>query len=62
MALDPRAYTIAPLEIERGDDYAFQAGEVCGHNVVIATLPAGRDGLGCDAGGHLRQGPNLGWS
>jgi nucleoside phosphorylase len=28
--------------MQRGDDYVFQAGEVCGHNVVIATLPAGQ--------------------
>jgi hypothetical protein len=26
----------------RGDDYVFQAGDVCGHNVIIATLPAGQ--------------------
>jgi hypothetical protein len=29
--------------MQRGDDYVFQAGEVCGHNVVIATLPAGQE-------------------
>jgi hypothetical protein len=28
--------------LQRGDDYVFQAGEVCGHNVIIATLPAGQ--------------------
>lgn len=27
----------------RGDDYVFQAGDVCGHNIVIATLPAGQE-------------------
>lgn len=27
----------------RGDDYVFQAGEMCGHNVIIATLPAGQE-------------------
>ena len=27
----------------RGDDYVFQAGDICGHNVVIATLPAGQE-------------------
>ncbi|KAF2231522.1 hypothetical protein EV356DRAFT_490220 [Viridothelium virens] len=27
----------------RGDDYVFEAGEVCGHNVIIATLPAGEE-------------------
>lgn len=25
------------------DDYLFYAGEMCGHNVVIATLPAGQE-------------------
>ncbi|KAM3550089.1 hypothetical protein ARSEF4850_008515 [Beauveria asiatica] len=29
--------------MQRGDDYVYQAGEVCGHNVVIATLPAGQE-------------------
>lgn len=29
--------------MQRGDDYVFQAGEVCGHHVVIATLPAGQE-------------------
>lgn len=28
---------------QRGDDYIYQAGEICGHNVVIATLPAGQE-------------------
>lgn len=27
----------------RGDDYVFQAGDVCGHNIIIATLPAGQE-------------------
>ena len=27
----------------RGDEYVFQAGDVCGHNVIIATLPAGQE-------------------
>lgn len=27
----------------RGDDYVFQAGDICGHNVIIATLPAGQE-------------------
>jgi nucleoside phosphorylase len=27
----------------RGDDYVFQAGDMCGHNVIIATLPAGQE-------------------
>ncbi|UKZ63159.1 uncharacterized protein TrAtP1_004389 [Trichoderma atroviride] len=25
-----------------GNDYVFQAGDVCGHNVIIATFPAGQ--------------------
>ncbi|KAI2464766.1 purine and uridine phosphorylase [Annulohypoxylon bovei var. microspora] len=29
--------------IGRGDDYVFQAGDMCGHNIVIATLPAGQE-------------------
>jgi nucleoside phosphorylase len=29
--------------IGRGDDYVFQAGAVCGHNVIVATLPAGQE-------------------
>ncbi|KAI1374413.1 purine and uridine phosphorylase [Hypoxylon crocopeplum] len=29
--------------IRRGDDHIFQAGSMCGHNVVIATLPAGQE-------------------
>jgi nucleoside phosphorylase len=29
--------------MERGDDYVFEAGQVCGHDVVIATLPAGQE-------------------
>lgn len=28
----------------RGDDYVFLAGDLCGHNVIIATLPAGQEG------------------
>jgi nucleoside phosphorylase len=27
----------------RGDDYIFQAGDLCGHNIIIATLPAGQE-------------------
>ncbi|KAJ3496979.1 hypothetical protein NLG97_g2256 [Lecanicillium saksenae] len=26
-----------------GDDYTYEAGEICGHNVIIATLPAGQE-------------------
>ncbi|EKJ70317.1 hypothetical protein NXS19_004924 [Fusarium pseudograminearum] len=29
--------------VSRGDDYVFQAGSMAGHNVVIATLPAGQE-------------------
>lgn len=29
--------------IRRGDDYVFQAGEINGHNIVIATLPEGQE-------------------
>ncbi|KAM3487753.1 hypothetical protein MY3957_008950 [Beauveria namnaoensis] len=31
------------FSMQRGDDYIYQAGEVCGHNVIIATLPAGQE-------------------
>ncbi|KHN98862.1 tetratricopeptide repeat domain-containing protein [Metarhizium album ARSEF 1941] len=31
------------FSLGRGDDYVFHAGDVCGHNVVIATLPAGQE-------------------
>ncbi|KAK9442360.1 tetratricopeptide repeat domain-containing protein [Metarhizium brunneum] len=31
------------FSLSRGDDYVFHAGDVCGHNVVIATLPAGQE-------------------
>ncbi|KAK2593249.1 hypothetical protein QQS21_009048 [Conoideocrella luteorostrata] len=29
--------------LQRGDDYIFQAGDICGHNVIIATLPADQE-------------------
>ncbi|KAL3294453.1 ankyrin repeat-containing protein [Colletotrichum asianum] len=29
--------------VSRGDDYVFHAGSMCGHNIVIATLPAGQE-------------------
>ncbi|CAH0034532.1 unnamed protein product [Clonostachys rhizophaga] len=46
--LDKRHQGRFPLR--RGDDYIFQAGEVCGHNVVVATLPAGQEyGVGSAA-------------
>ncbi|RYP37899.1 hypothetical protein DL767_002771 [Monosporascus sp. MG133] len=28
--------------VSRGDDYVFHAGSMCGHNIIIATLPAGQ--------------------
>ncbi|RYP93106.1 hypothetical protein DL770_000763 [Monosporascus sp. CRB-9-2] len=28
--------------VTRGDDYIFHAGSMCGHNIIIATLPAGQ--------------------
>lgn len=28
--------------LSRGDDYLFLPGDMCGHNIVIATLPAGQ--------------------
>ncbi|KAI0910019.1 purine and uridine phosphorylase [Ustulina deusta] len=31
------------FQMDRGDDYIYQAGEMCGHNVIIATLPAGQE-------------------
>ena len=29
--------------MDRGDDYVFRAGDMCGHNVIIAALPAGQE-------------------
>jgi hypothetical protein len=34
---------IGKFPVSRGDDYVFQAGDICGHNVVITTLPAGQE-------------------
>src|SRR5687767_11804630 len=39
--LDERHHGRFP--VDRGDDYIFQAGAMGGHNVVIATLPAGQE-------------------
>ena len=39
--LDNRHHGRFPMS--RGDDYVFQAGDICGHNVIIATLPAGQE-------------------
>jgi nucleoside phosphorylase len=41
LMLDHRHQARFPLS--RGDDYVFQAGDICGHNVIIATLPAGQE-------------------
>ncbi|KAI0110882.1 purine and uridine phosphorylase [Nemania sp. FL0031] len=36
--------------LSRGDDYVFIAGDMLGHNIVIATLPAGQEyGIGSAA-------------
>jgi len=49
--------------MSRGDDYVFQAGDMCGHNVIIATLPAGQEyGTGSAAAlaGQVKKSfPNL---
>ncbi|RTE83521.1 hypothetical protein BHE90_001898 [Fusarium euwallaceae] len=29
--------------VSRGDDYVFQAGDINGHNIIIATLPEGQE-------------------
>ncbi|TQV93583.1 kinesin light chain 1 and [Cordyceps javanica] len=34
---------VGRFPMQRGDDYVYMAGEMCGHNVVIATLPAGQE-------------------
>lgn len=31
------------FRLEHGDDYLYKAGDVLGHNAIIATLPAGQD-------------------
>jgi nucleoside phosphorylase len=36
----------------RGDDYVFTAGEICEHNVIIATLPTGQE-YGAGSAGAL---------
>jgi hypothetical protein len=36
--------------VDRGDNYVYMAGDIDGHNVVIATFPAGHDyGVGSAA-------------
>ncbi|RKK76432.1 hypothetical protein BFJ71_g16945 [Fusarium oxysporum] len=39
--LDERHHGRFP--VDRGDDYVFQAGVMGGHNIIIATLPAGQE-------------------
>ncbi|KFA78071.1 hypothetical protein S40288_05424, partial [Stachybotrys chartarum IBT 40288] len=39
--LDKRHHGRFP--VSRGDDYVFYAGSMAGHNIVIATLPAGQE-------------------
>lgn len=41
--------------MRRGDDYVFQAGEMCGHNVIIATFPAGQEYGTCSAAAMAAQ-------
>lgn len=41
LLLDKRHRGRFPLE--RGDDYIFHAGDMCGHNIIVATLPAGQE-------------------
>ncbi|KAJ6140303.1 nacht and wd domain protein [Penicillium samsonianum] len=31
------------FSLDRGDDYVFRAGDLGGHNIIIATLPAGQE-------------------
>jgi hypothetical protein len=31
------------FSMQRGNDYVFFADDICGHNVIIATLPEGRE-------------------
>ncbi|XWW93409.1 hypothetical protein V2A60_001342 [Cordyceps javanica] len=31
------------FEVGPGNDYIYQAGEICGHNVIIASLPIGQE-------------------
>ncbi|KAK3939469.1 hypothetical protein QBC46DRAFT_409238 [Diplogelasinospora grovesii] len=39
--IDHRHYGRFP--IGGGDDYVFNAGDILGHNVIVATLPAGQE-------------------
>jgi hypothetical protein len=34
---------VGRFAMDRGDDYIYQAGEMCGHNIIIATLLAGQE-------------------
>ncbi|RYC60299.1 hypothetical protein CHU98_g5922 [Xylaria longipes] len=45
--------------MSRGDDYVFIAGDMLGHNIVVATLPAGQE-YGTGSAAALATGlPNL---
>ncbi|KAJ3496634.1 hypothetical protein NLG97_g2517 [Lecanicillium saksenae] len=39
LLLDKRHHGRFPVDDD--DDYTYEAGEICGHNVVVATLPVG---------------------
>ncbi|TQV97386.1 nacht and wd domain-containing protein [Cordyceps javanica] len=49
--------------VGRGDDYVFHAGTMCGHNAIVATLPAGQEygtgSAGALAGQVKKFFPNL---
>lgn len=34
---------LGSFPVSRGDDYIFQAGDISGHNIIIATLPPGQE-------------------
>ncbi|KAI1085620.1 hypothetical protein F5B20DRAFT_519083 [Whalleya microplaca] len=34
---------VGQFPIGRGDGYVFQAGDMCSHNIIVATLPAGQE-------------------
>ena len=49
--------------VGRGDDYLYYAGDMCGHNIIIATFPAdspyGTGSAGALAGQVKKSFPNL---
>jgi hypothetical protein len=50
------------FSMQRGNDCVFFAGDMCGHNVIIATLPEGREyGTGSTAAlaSQVKSFPNL---